>query len=272
MLPLDLFALAHENTDVLALACAKHTGLVVEFAQSVASEGRLSVTMKFVRLHSFLEGGRYLNPWEECSRDAGGDETKATALMEKRQGSWYGRRALFDGSFEHGKKFRYGALHTGGRALVGSKYGPFCAIFGMAAAASWRFIAWLPADSLERYVPDQDTFHRDLLRSEVGAHGSRHHVAAIKHAGDVAAWPRDEWSTRLCCNDCFVEGIVVDDLLPEQVEHFLADRDTWEELLRANAAFLGGRYTEEQESRADQYEKLTTFVMARDKTINWEQV
>jgi hypothetical protein len=272
MTTLDLFAMARENADHLASECAEHTGLVVELAESVARDGRLSVTMKFARLHSFLDGGRYLNPWEECSRDAAGDDASAVELMAERQGVWYGRRAMFDGSFVHGKKFRYGALYTGGRALVDSRYGPFCAVFSMDAARSWDLIAWLPENSLERYVPDERTFHVEQLKREVGAHGSRHHVAAIKHAGDAATCHRDTWPMMLCYGDRFIEGIVADDLLPEHVERLLADRGSWKEMLRANAALIAGSATAEQDTKAKQYRAIKASMKVRKITIAWEQV
>ena len=107
MVLLDLFTMATENAARLAAECARHAALVVEFARSVEQDGRLSVTMRYERLRDFLEGGRYLNPWEECLRDAGGDALLAEQLMAERQGpEWYGRRARFEGSFVHGKAFR----------------------------------------------------------------------------------------------------------------------------------------------------------------------
>ena len=272
MTELDLFVMARENAEHLASECAGHTGAVVELAESVTREGRFSVTMRFKRLHAFLKDGRYLNPWEECARDAKGDEKKATRLMVRRQKKkWYGKRALFDGSFIHGKKFRYGALHTGGRALIPS-WGPFCAVFSLVAARSWKLIAWLPANSIPSYVPDDHTLNLEKLKREVGAHESRHHVAAIKHAGDVASWPRDEWSVRLCCETCFVEGIVVDDLLPQQVEHFLAESDSWEEILRANLAHVAGTASTEQVAKAKQHRTLTALMKAQNIKITWEPV
>jgi hypothetical protein len=241
MVLLDLFGMAEENAARLASACADHVAVVVEFARSVETEGRLSITMRFDRLRDFLGGGRYLNPWEECCRDAGGDETKAEQMMSDRQGpKWHGRRAHFEGSFAHGKRFRYGALTTGGRALVGSKYGPFCSVFRAEAAAAWKRIAWLPANSLEAYVSDEQTFEVERLRGDVGAHGSRHQVAAIKHAGDVAAYSRQDWPTLLCHGDRFVEGIVAEDLVPDAVERLLVDTALWKSLQDAADAVLDG--------------------------------
>ncbi len=246
MTELDLFVMARENADHLASECAGHTGAVVELAESVTRDGRLSVTMRFDRLRTFLDGGRYLNPWEECSRDAGGDEAEATQRMVKIQGTYYGKRALFDGSFVHGKQFRYGALYTGGRALVDSKYGPFCAVFSLDAAQSWKLIAWLPENSLRRYVPDERTLDVDQMKLDVGAHGSRHHVAAIKHAGDAAACPRAEWPTMLCQGDRFIEGIVAEELIPAAVEHMLVDTVLWKSFQDAADAVLDGDDVNEQ--------------------------
>ena len=49
MTTLDLFAMARENADHLASECAKHTGMVVEFAQSVERECRRRLTRSHVR-------------------------------------------------------------------------------------------------------------------------------------------------------------------------------------------------------------------------------
>ena len=87
-------------------------------------------------------------------------------------------------------------------------------MFGADAAASWGLIAWLPANSVERYVPDEHTLDVEKLAREVGAHGARHQVAAIKHAGDAASRPRAKWPTMLCHGNRFVEGIVAEDPRP----------------------------------------------------------
>lgn len=263
MVLLDLFVMARENAARLAAACAEHSGAVVAFARSVESDGRLSVTMKYDRLRDFLQGGRYLNPWEECRRDARGDEAQADKLMAERQGEkWYGPRALFEGSFAGGKRFRYGALYTGGRALLDSKYGPFCSVFRADAAASWTLIAWLPANSVERYVPDARTLHVELLAVEVGAHASRHHVAAIKHAGDMATYARAEWPAMLCHGDRFVEGIVAEDLMPVAVERMLVDTAAWETLEAAADALLdGGDMAPQAHADADRFAEIRSAFM-----------
>jgi hypothetical protein len=237
---LDLFVLARDNAGSLAAICAGHTGAVLELARHVETDGRMSVTMRFDRLREFLQGGRYLNPWEECRRDAGGDEAQARVLMAARQKEWFGRRVRFEESFLGGKQFRYGALWTGGRGLVDSKYGPFCSVFRAEAADAWQRVAWLPGNSLERYVPDEQTFAVEKLKGEVGAHGSRHHVAAIKHAGDVVGCSPDGWPTLLCHGARFVEGIVVDDLVPSAVERVLVDTALWTTLESAADAVLDG--------------------------------
>ncbi|MFT3769328.1 MAG: hypothetical protein QM820_28150 [Minicystis sp.] len=236
----DIFEMALANAGHLADQCAGHAAVVVEFAQIVEKDGRLSVTMRLDRLRDFLGGGHFLNPWEECYRDAGGDPKAAEQLMADRQKEWYGRRALFEGSFDGGKLFRYGALYTRGRGLIDSRYGPFCSVFRADAADAWKRVAWLPANSLKRYVPDDRTFNVERLRGEVGAHGARHQVAAIKHAEDVAVRPQDEWPTLLCQGDRFVEGIVAEDLVPAAVERLLVDTAFWSVLQDAADAVLDG--------------------------------
>ena len=265
MTELDLFVMARENAEHLALECADHTGAVVELAASVTQHGRLSVTMRFERLRTFLEGGRYLNPWEECALEAKGDEAETTRLMVKQQKEYYLKRVLFEGRFVGGRKFCYGALYTGGRALVDTKYGPFSAVFRLDAARAWELIAWLPGNSLARYVPDDTTFNAEQLTCEVGAHGSRHHVAAIKHANEVENRSREEWPIMLCHGDCFIEGIVAEDLVPSEVESMLVDTALWKTLQDAADAVLDGDDADAQE-QAD----ASRFTELRGGLTKWK--
>ena len=59
MTELDLFVMARENAAHLASECAGYTGAVVELAESVIREGRLSVTMRFERLRDFRLSVRF---------------------------------------------------------------------------------------------------------------------------------------------------------------------------------------------------------------------
>lgn len=253
----DLFAMAHANAATLATdfnARSADDCLLTEFANRVALEGRLSVTMKFARLRAFLEFGRYRNPWEEAHDDAGGDSAAAEALMRKRQGTYYERRALFDGSFEQGKRFHYGALHLEGRALLDSTYGTYCALFSPAAAQAWCSVAWLPDNSLLQYVAaDASAIDMPRLEREVGPHDGRQHVAGLKHADKLATWARDEWGSQLCHDGCFVEGIVADTMTPSELEpRVLADQTHWQQLLDAEDALIDDAVvTEEQKADAD---------------------
>ena len=194
--------------------------------------------------------------------------------MRETQGSYYERRAKFDGSFVNGKKFRYGTLFLGGKGLLNSKYGPFCTVFSLQAAEDWGSVAWLPENSLEQYVPEKIPLvvEFELLQRDIGAHRSRHHVTALKHSAEVVTRPPEEWPTMLCSGTCFVEGIVADELVPEQAERFLVDRDAWMTMLRANAAFIAGSATAEQQAKASQYRTLKSATRARNMTITWEQV
>jgi hypothetical protein len=269
---IDLFDMARQNAAQLADTCATQTNVVRAFAEYIVKESKLSVTMKSARLQAFLAGGRYLNPWEECQRNVGEDDAAVAQEMAKRQGEWYGRRARFDGSFVDGKKFRYGVLYVTGRALVDSKYGPFCTVFRFDAVVSWKSIAWLPGNSLEWYVPDEHTLHLDKLRGDVGTHSSRHHVAAIKHCNDVAGWPREDWSTRFCNNAQFIEGIVVDDMLVKHIERVLVDRNTWRDMLKANAKCLAGIGAAEHLAKATHYKTFKQLLTATNLLESLEQV
>lgn len=239
----DLFAMARANAANLAAIFDVRGAAdepLTEFAERVEREGRLSVTMKFDRLRAFLELGRYRNPWEEALDNAGGDSAAADALVREQQGRYYARRALFDGSFEQGKCFHYGALYLEGRALLNSTYGTYCALFSPTAAQAWSSVAWLPDNSLLRYVAD-DASAIDMMRlaQDVGPHNGRHHVAGIKHANDIATWARDAWGSQLCRDGCFVEGIVADTMTPTELEpRLLADQTHWQQLLDAEDALL----------------------------------
>jgi len=258
----DLFEMARTNAANLATAFdarGADNRLLTQFAERVKLEGRLSVTMKFDRLRAFLDLGRYRNPWEEALDDAKDDPEAAEALVRERQATYYERRALFDGSFEQGKRFHYGALHLEGRALLNSTYGHYCALFSLAAAQAWRSVAWLPDNSLLRYVAvDASAINMSQLALEVGPHDGRQHVAGLKHADEVATWTRDDWGTELCHDGCFVEGIVADTMAPTHLEpRVLADRTHWQQLLDAQDAVLDDdTVTDAQQADADRFVML----------------
>lgn len=269
----DLFEMARANAAKLAedfnASCADG-GPLAEFAQRVATESRLSVTMKFSRLRALLDLGHYRNPWEETHADAGGDPIEAERLMRDRQGAYYARRALFDGSFEQGRSFHYGALYLDGRALLDSTYGTYCVVFTAAAAGAWRSVAWVPDNSLLRYV-DENAREIDMtrLQQEVGTHDGRQHVAGIKHAAEVADWERNEWGSRLCHDGCFVEGIVADTLSCEDMERrVIADRTHWQQLLAALDAVLDGdTVTDAQSADAGRFMVIREALMRHDLTV-----
>jgi hypothetical protein len=157
MSKIDLFALARANEQVLSnrreehrsFLSGEHLARFDRFCAKVEAEGGISVNMKPWKLRAFLERGRYLSAYQDAEVRAHASGRSVDDEHRERQQAHYERRALFEGTFEDGERFLYGALNIGGVGAV--EYGLFCVFLDSAAASPFR-CAYVPDNSLERYV------------------------------------------------------------------------------------------------------------------------
>lgn len=232
MARLDLFALARDNETPLskrlddrrAALEVLHAAQLDLFCQNVKERGGVSINMKPWKLLMFLESGRYLSAAEVASVRAAGSGRTPDEQFRLDQGSYYARRVLFEGSFEQGELFLYGALNIGGAGAA--EYGIFCAFLDDEVMRELPG-AFLPDNSLELYVKAAGVLALDesSLRQDVAAPAQRHCLAALKHENDLPSTEAPQWADMICCRERFVEAVFVGNITPERVKEFRVKRD-----------------------------------------------
>ena len=232
MVRLDLFALARDNEiplskqldDRRATLSSPDAARFDLFCQNVKERGGVSVNMKPKKLFMFLDSGRYLSAAELASVRAAGSGRTPDEQLRLDQGKHYAPRVLFEGSFEQGEHFLYGALNIGGAGAA--EYGIFCAFLDDDLMRGLPG-AFLPDNSLELYVKPAPVLALDEsgLRRDVAAPAQRHCLAALKHENDLPTTDAVGWAEMLCCRERFVEAVFVGDIAPGQVKEFRVKRD-----------------------------------------------
>jgi hypothetical protein len=213
---LNIFALAAENDDalfarwqrVLAELQGAARKNADDFRCAVKADGRVSINMTSSKLLGFIDRGRHVSPHELATELAHRTGASAADEFRRLQGRWFARRACFDGTFDEGRQFLYGALNAGGLGL--DYYGGVCVVFSAQAFSDWR-VAFTPGNSLELYTPDSanPTLEIVRLKNDLGSEIHRHTVAGLKHAHEDLS-DRTTWSRLLCDGkDRFVEVIFV---------------------------------------------------------------
>lgn len=185
------------------------------FCLRVEREGRVSINTRSARLLWMLRNGYYPNPHDEArerARQEGGDSEN---YLKRQQGQYYLKRVTFERSFVDGENFRYASLNIAGTGL--SYYGPYCLV--LRDPEDDNLAALLPANSLMRFMSDEPQLDEEALRHEVAPWPNRHHLAACKHAHDVANTPDEAWPRMMChateTDENFVEIILGSPVTPQ---------------------------------------------------------
>ena len=232
-LRLDLYELAQANGDDMRQRylqardeSAAAADAVERFCERVERDGRVSINTRSKRLLWMLRNGYYPNPHDEARERArleGGDSEE---YLKQQQGSWYHKRVRFERSFKDGESFRYAALNIEGTGL--SYYGLYCLVL---RDPQDELAALLPANSLKRFVYDEGGEPRldeAAIRREVSSWPHRHHLAACKHADDVASTPAVEWPKMMCHataeKESFVEIILGSGVTPRDLKEVRVDK------------------------------------------------
>ncbi|HTX36782.1 MAG TPA: hypothetical protein VME43_17255 [Bryobacteraceae bacterium] len=180
---------------------------LVEFAEAIKAKGRIGVNMRPMVLLDFLISDRWFNihQWAKKTSARGGKPVEV--ILREKLRDYFDRRMAFDGFFESGLEFRYGALNIGG--LGAHCFGEYCAILQKEAHRSCR-VGYLKGDSLNHYMAAGPKVDDGRLRVECAADGQKDMLLALKHASEVAAKPPDQWPDMICNADCYAEAIVVE--------------------------------------------------------------
>lgn len=229
----SLFAFAQANDrDYPARQDAKlsplqpaHSAQAGAFRSVVETQGTVSINMQPWKLSTFLRRGRYLSMQENAPVEAG-ERGMSVGEVLQRQGEHLAPRLEFEGHFEHGEQFLYGALNIGGMGPPG--YGIFCTVLNPDVVHALP-CAFVPGNSLDLYARGRVAVDAAAVRKEAATIECRGILATIKHLDDLEHKDAAAWPEMLCSDQCFVEAIFVGEINPTSVREV---RMTNEELDR----------------------------------------
>ncbi len=261
---LDLYELARLNGDSMREryeqvrdGSSGDADAVERFCQQVERDGRVSINARSARVLSMLRNGSYPNPYDEArerARREGGDSEE---YLKQQQGDFYPKRVTFDRSFVDGESFRYASLNIGGAGL--SYYGLYCLV--LCDPGDGDRSALLPANSLKLFMNDEPRLDAAALRREVAPWPNRHHLAACKHAREVARIPDAGWLRMMChateTDESFVEVILGSPVTPQALIEVRVDEARLGDLVAgAVTGALTGSERTELMARLEVLEKL----------------
>ena len=194
--PLNIFTMAHDNGPALETgykALLSRSGVdatsLKQFNACVQGQGRVSVNVRSVAFHDFLENPPYKNIHRHAIIQAPQAGKTPKAWVQEKLGDWYLRRSRFECRFEDGSAFCYGLLNMGGVGV--DHYGEYCAVV---KRDYWEgaSVAYLTSDSLRHFMGVGARLLKTKLAKNLADPGHRHYLTTLKHQNDIAAGHRDD--------------------------------------------------------------------------------
>lgn len=203
--------------------------LLSEFVRSIKDEWTVSINMRPFVLSYFLIAGRYMNVYElkeESKNHIKGAEPEVSVeqAIKRHLRDYYKSRTTFDRTFEDGEKFKYGALNIGGIGL--RKFGEYCVIMNQRQLRTHMSLVFIKEDSLHYVKGDQIDIKR--LGQEISDRGSVHFLAALKHEHTTKTIPPDEWAYLICCDECYIEAVTMDNISNKHIESIRVSKKYYE--------------------------------------------
>lgn len=225
---MNIFEMARQNSDnlkgnysLLVDRCQERNEQdnVEKFARLIENEWTISINMRLFVLNNFLLTNKYMNIYElkkEIKKHLKyiKSDVSVEEAIKKHLKGYYRPRTLFDRSFEDGEKFKYSALTIGGLGL--REYGEYCIVIKPNQSRGYVSLAFIKEASLN-YV-DEDQIDINRLSRDVADRECVHILAALKHEGDVKTISPDEWTSSICCDECYIEAVTTDDILNSHIE------------------------------------------------------
>ena len=210
---MNIFALAGDNSSSLqarfesakAEKSLEELATIERFAERVLGTSQVSINMYPWVLAGIIVKGEYKNIYEWAEEQSSLSGRSMDEILREKLGSFCDRRLAFDGSFEHGRSFRYGALNMGGVCGFGDR--PFCIVLRQDFPERADAVAYLRSDSLKTYVDAAGRIDEQTLAEGLASHSSRHYLTTLKHIGQIPVTHETEWHLLVCSDKDYVEAI-----------------------------------------------------------------
>jgi len=215
---LDLFELAARNDPALKARFESELAKmdrpsnqsVANFAVEVSRKAQISINQRPCDLRDALEEGRFYNIYDVARRIQRRSTSTAGEILEGKLREFAPPRRTFDEVFRHAAKFVYGALNIGG--LGATRYGSCCIVFSPARLAKTCELAYLGGDSLKTYFLPSGKLDAPKLARDCATDSHKHHLCALKHLAEIAAWPPEHWFSKVCNRNTYVEAVICGDV------------------------------------------------------------
>jgi hypothetical protein len=197
----DLSAVAAGNdaagrTRATAATAAEPSGRLGRFGALVAT-APCSTNVSADKVQAFEEAGEVLDARSYHVHKAGGDTSAGFASFNAAQGPWLVRRQSFEGLWDHGRRFTYGAVNAGGMGTEG-RFGPFCLVVPDPGTPTPDAMAVFPGDSVQRYTTDDGHVDATAATAEATSWDQRGCLAVEELGDEALAAPDEAWPDVVC--------------------------------------------------------------------------
>lgn len=230
---MNIFQLAKDNSKELEASCKAKTQTlpkppgqtpINKFSKKVMNDGRIACNMGLEAFYGFLTSGKYMNVYEYADKIAPKAGKAPAVIVKECLGVYHEKRLAFDGSFEQGSEFKYGALNIGGSGAT--RYKGLSAVIKHEISENTPETTYVKHDSLNHYVSKSGVVNFKLFKKEIAEHTHRKYLSTLKHIGDIQTTLESNWPNMLCNEDDYIEAIFIKEILLDSLEEVRIQQTT----------------------------------------------
>lgn len=260
---LNLFQIARENAkDIekqlstsLSRCDNNAQATINEFTEWLLDKASVSINRAPSILAHFIQNNTYYNIYEWATDQEYLSGRPREECLRERLGNYYDRRMSFDGAFQDGEQFRYGALNAGGPGLV-TKFDTFCIVFDRKFLDKIE-LAYLKEDSLFACINAQGEVDLSKVCNIVAPHSHRHVLAAIKHFDMIPTTSDKEWARLILNDNIYIEAIFTERFSKENINKIRVLKNNYDDLWDLAFSDFGKKLTEAEKALVSDF---TTIV------------
>lgn len=264
---LNLFQIARENAEnlkeQLLTALSKREinaqTPINNFTEWLIEKASVSINLASSILAHFIQNATYYNIYEWAREQEDLSGRAREECLRERLGKYYDRRMSFDGAFQDGEQFSYGALNAGGLGLV-TKFGMFCIVFDRKFLDKIELV-YLKEDSLFACINARGEVDLSKVCCMVAPHSHRHILAAIKHFDMIPTTSDKDWAKLILNDSSYIEAIFTEQFSKEDIHKIRVLKNNYDELWDLAFSDFGKKLTEAEKARVSDF----TTIIKGDK-------
>jgi hypothetical protein len=221
----DLLELARDNSDHIKKLFAEILKEIdddlknesYEYLKSLVKDWGLSVNIGWRKVDWLLENGKIPTTYEIAMAKSVSKQMEFEPALKELCNEHYELRIKFNMAIKDEELFKYTALNIGNLGVP--SFGEFCLFFENDLTVKFSGLTFIKGNSLDDYRDATDGLNMEKLFKDISTVELVNELVSIKHIDDIVnKITKSGWSDKVCCNDCYVEGIVIDELKIENVQ------------------------------------------------------